>query len=76
MSVSHTHFERGPSNSAVAITDSDFNYCHHPLNNNMLCYLPHYYNVKSWNCADLDIKCEGEDDQFKKQIWSKQTNIL
>ena len=47
-------FEHSPSNSAVGITYSDYNYPHHPINVKTLCHFPHYQSVKSWNFTNLN----------------------
>ena len=63
-----TFFNPISNNSSISITDSDFNYKHHPINHKTLCYLPHYQTVKSWNCTKMSVKCNGEEDIFKNDF--------
>ena len=53
------------SSDTQHISDSDYNYHHNQINQTHLCYFPHYQAVKSWNCTPINIKCEGEEEQFK-----------
>ena len=53
------------NSTSTTIKDSDFNFKHNIINQDNLCYLPHYQIVKSWNCTSTSIKCQGEENQFK-----------
>ena len=59
----------GPSSS---IKDSDYNYKHNNVNRDYLCYYPHYQAVKAWNCTNIDIKCQGEEELFKQRFISSK----
>ena len=58
-------FEQIPLRSSSGILNSDYNYKHKNINHNYLFYLPHYQLVQSWNCTNMFIKCQGEENEFK-----------
>ena len=55
-----------------SIKDSDYNYKHNNVNRDYLCYYPHYQAVKAWNCTNIDIKCQGEEELFQQRFISSK----
>ena len=58
-------FFTSQSSSSSFITHADYNFKHNNINHEYLCHFPLYKIVKTWNCTNINVKCQGEEKQFK-----------